>query len=86
MNGSDDDKAIFNSCNALLFFGVPNDGLNADNLLSLIRGQNNQDLVENLKEGSPLLQDLHNTFFQTFGGRSVNSFLSMSVVTARHYR
>jgi hypothetical protein len=56
------DHAIFASCTALLFFGVPNQGLNNQNLLSLVREQNNARLVQDLDINSPLLEIIHQNF------------------------
>ncbi|KAM0457154.1 hypothetical protein ACHAPV_006793 [Trichoderma viride] len=42
--GSEDDKAVFISCFAVLLFGVPNRGLDHKNLMSMVKGQPNEDL------------------------------------------
>ncbi|KAF8245723.1 hypothetical protein K440DRAFT_586597, partial [Wilcoxina mikolae CBS 423.85] len=56
---SDDDREIFQSCVGVFLFGVPNRGLNAINLDTLVRGQNNAQLIANLREGSQLLRHIH---------------------------
>jgi hypothetical protein len=63
---SDDDRAILQSCIGFFLFGVPNRGLNARNLKTLVRGQNNARLIEDLKEGSPLLLHIHHAFQNSF--------------------
>ncbi|KAF8541865.1 hypothetical protein BDD12DRAFT_730767 [Trichophaea hybrida] len=65
--GSENDCAILNSCAALLFFGVPNRGLNNNNMLSLVKGQKNEHLVNDLREGSSLLDLSYQSFLQNVG-------------------
>lgn len=45
-----------------VFFGVPNYGMVIEHLLSLADGQPNQQLIEDLKEGSPYLRRLTGQF------------------------
>ncbi len=65
-DSSDDDQAIFNSCAGLFFFGVPNKGLNNENMLSMVRGQNNEHLINDLRNDSPLLLSLYQNFLRGF--------------------
>jgi hypothetical protein len=50
------------SCVGFFLFGVPNRGLDAHNLEILVRGHKNAQLVEDLKEGSPLLRHIDHAF------------------------
>ncbi|KAI5787789.1 hypothetical protein FPQ18DRAFT_413995, partial [Pyronema domesticum] len=56
------DQAIFKCCAALLFFGVPNQGMNNGDQLKLVGEQKNSQLVRDLGESSPLLRDIHENF------------------------
>ncbi|KAL6695606.1 hypothetical protein J3F84DRAFT_408618 [Trichoderma pleuroticola] len=64
--GSEDDLAVFKSCYAVLFFAVPNRGLDNLNLMSMVKGQPNEDLVRNLGVDSPFLNHLHESFHKRF--------------------
>ncbi|KAH0557097.1 hypothetical protein GP486_005115 [Trichoglossum hirsutum] len=64
--GSQDDIAVFMSCYAVVFFGVPNRGLDGLSLISMVKGQPNEDLVGNLRPSSPFLNHLHDMFYQRF--------------------
>ena len=64
--GSQDDIAVFMSCYAIVFFGVPNRGLNTISLVSMVKGQPNEDLVRNLDPSSPFLGHLHDMFYRCF--------------------
>jgi hypothetical protein len=59
-------QAIFRSCYALLFFGVPNRGLEVSSLRSMVKGQPNQSLIETLDPKSPFLALLHELFRDKF--------------------
>ena len=48
--------AILHSCVGIILFGVPNQGLRNENLLSLTRGKRSEPFVHNLGEGSELLE------------------------------
>jgi hypothetical protein len=63
---SEEDRMIMESCIGLLLFGVPNRGLNTENLETLVKGQKNETLVRDLTEGSPLLRHIHESFQTTF--------------------
>lgn len=68
---SDDDsenRFVFNSCHALLLFGVPNKGLEGANLRSMVKGQPNTKLIENLEGSSDFLRHLHE-LWESFGPR-----------------
>ncbi|KAF8535303.1 P-loop containing nucleoside triphosphate hydrolase protein [Trichophaea hybrida] len=60
------DKAILNSCIGIFLFGVPNRGLNNENLLSLMKGKKSAPFVSNLMQGSELLQVLHTAFLRSY--------------------
>ncbi|KAF8533194.1 hypothetical protein BDD12DRAFT_947879 [Trichophaea hybrida] len=62
--GSDDDHAILNSCAGLFFFGVPNRGLNIENIMTLVKDQRNSHFINDLRETSTLLKHVHNQFLQ----------------------
>ncbi|KAI9862990.1 MAG: hypothetical protein M1813_004163 [Trichoglossum hirsutum] len=64
--GSQDDINILMSCYAVVFFGVPNRGLNIPSLTSMVSGQPNEDLVRNLNPSSPFLGLLHEMFYRHF--------------------
>ncbi|KAH0541631.1 hypothetical protein FGG08_003921 [Glutinoglossum americanum] len=64
--GSLDDKAVFKSCYAVLFFGVPNRGLNQSSLTSMVKGNPNEELVNSLGESSRFLGLLHEMFYRHF--------------------
>ncbi|KAI9763914.1 MAG: hypothetical protein M1840_009026 [Geoglossum simile] len=64
--GSQDDIAILMSCYAVVFFGVPNRGLNISNLASMVSGQPNEELVRNLDPSSTFLSLLHDMFYRRF--------------------
>ncbi|KAI5793612.1 hypothetical protein FPQ18DRAFT_171791 [Pyronema domesticum] len=62
--GSQPHGDLFESCRALLFFGVPSRGLDNNNLLSLVRDQKNARLVQDLSHSSALLRVIHQNFAQ----------------------
>lgn len=64
--GSPDDQGVFRSCCAVMFFGVPNRGLDISSLTSMVKGQPNEDLVKNLDPSSPFLSLLHEMFYDKF--------------------
>jgi hypothetical protein len=62
-----DNFNIYKSCYALLFFGVPNLGLRNDQLRSMVKGQPNERLINDLvvdkdSEPSPFLSGLSRRF------------------------
>jgi hypothetical protein len=63
---SENDKAILRSCVSLFLFGVPNRGLNDENLLSLVVGTKMVPFVQSLMEGSELLRALHVAFLRSY--------------------
>ncbi|KAI5788556.1 P-loop containing nucleoside triphosphate hydrolase protein [Pyronema domesticum] len=63
---SEPDQAIFKSCAALLLFGVPNRGMDNDDVLRLVRNQNNSQLLRDLGVSSPLLEVIHQNFARVF--------------------
>ncbi|KAH8679043.1 hypothetical protein BGZ60DRAFT_513281 [Tricladium varicosporioides] len=64
--GSPDDRGVFRSCYAVMFFGVPNRGLETSSLNSMVKGQPNEDLVRNLHPDSSFLSMLHQRFLDKF--------------------
>ncbi|KAF2181720.1 hypothetical protein K469DRAFT_588829, partial [Zopfia rhizophila CBS 207.26] len=65
-DGSQDDKAVFMSCYAVMLFGVPNRGLNDSSLVSMVKGQPNEDLVRSLNPSSRFASLLHEMFYMRF--------------------
>ncbi|KAF8247189.1 hypothetical protein K440DRAFT_629762 [Wilcoxina mikolae CBS 423.85] len=63
---SPNDKAILDSCIGILLFGVPNRGLNNENMLSLVKGMKSAPFVHDLMEGSELLRRLDFSFERTY--------------------
>lgn len=49
-----------------MFFGVPNRGLDTSSLISMVKGQPNEDLVKNLDPSSEFLGLLHQRFYNRF--------------------
>lgn len=64
--GSQDDQNILLSCYSILFFGVPNRGLNIEAMRSMVKGQPNSRLVEDLDPESQCLPLLHEAFCYHF--------------------
>lgn len=64
--GSIKDRHVFRSAFAFVFLGVPNRGLNIEQLTTMVKGQRNELLVMDLGEGSPYLCALHNSFCEFF--------------------
>jgi hypothetical protein len=48
------------------FFGVPNQGLDNSNMKALLGSQRNAHLVEDLRTGAALLEEIHSKFRHTF--------------------
>jgi hypothetical protein len=65
-DGSQDDKAVFMSCYAIIFFGVPNRGIEISSLVSMVKGQPNEQLVRDLGPDSRFLTHLHDMFYHRF--------------------
>lgn len=63
---SQNDKVILDSCVGVFLFGVPNRGLNNENLLSLVKEKASAPIVVNLMESSELLQVLHVAFLRSY--------------------
>ncbi|KAL7782793.1 hypothetical protein V8C37DRAFT_397655 [Trichoderma ceciliae] len=64
--GSEEDQTVYRSCYSLLFFGVPNRGLDNRSLMSMVKGQPNESLVRDLSESSRFLSLLHERFNDCF--------------------
>jgi len=58
----ENDEAILRSCTALFFFGVPNRELNTQNLRMLVKGQNMESFINDLRGGSELLWQSYQRF------------------------
>lgn len=56
---------IFQSCYALLLFGVPNKGLEVTSLRSMVKGQPNEKLIDDLDKSSHFLRR-HNHFWKFY--------------------
>lgn len=63
---SENHRAILRACIGLLFFGVPNRGLNSANLESLVKDQRSAPFVAGLKKHSDLLRMLHQGLSNTY--------------------
>lgn len=74
--GTAADKINFQATYGLLFFGVPNQGMDIDSLLPMVKGQENLSLLMTLRKGSELLRKLHRDFCSEFDFRdsSIISF------------
>jgi hypothetical protein len=62
-------KEIFKSIYAVLFFGVPNQGIRIEHWLSMVKGQPNENLVRSLGSDSTYLRSLHEEFRMAFNFR-----------------
>jgi len=58
----ENDEAILRSCTALFFLGVPNRELNTQNLRMLVKGQNMESFINDLRGGSELLWQSYQRF------------------------
>lgn len=74
--GSTEDKDIFRATSAFIFLGVPNRGLNIEQLKTMVKGQRNENLVSDLGIESQFLGLLHDTFCELF---SLQNFRIISV-------
>jgi hypothetical protein len=63
---SETDKELAQSCIGILFFGVPNQGLNSDSLISLVKGQGNKQLLQELSNPSKYVLNLVNEFSRCY--------------------
>lgn len=63
-SSNEDDKIIFKSCHAILFFGVPNTGLEVASLKTMVKGQPNARLIADLEFSSSFL-DLLGSLWDT---------------------
>ncbi|KAI5848981.1 hypothetical protein BZA05DRAFT_403338 [Tricharina praecox] len=60
------DEQIYNSCAGIFFFGVPNKGLNHENLLGMVEEAPSKALVEDLVLKTNALQVAYENFLQYF--------------------
>ena len=75
----ENDAAILGSCIGLFFFGVPNRGLNVENLRTLVKDQKNEHFINDLREGSELLRQAYQRFLQgvELKGCQITSFFEL---------
>lgn len=68
MNQSDkpEEKDNFNATYAMLFFGVPNIGMNIDGIRAMFDHQPNEKFIMSLASRSHLLRNLHRDFTDIF--------------------
>lgn len=59
-------KDTFNATYAMLFFGVPNTGMNIDGIRAMFDHQPNESFIMSLATRSQLLLNLHRSFTDTF--------------------
>ncbi|KAF8241213.1 hypothetical protein K440DRAFT_592033, partial [Wilcoxina mikolae CBS 423.85] len=72
---SENDKTILRSCVGLFLFGVPNRGLNNENLLSLVKDKRRAPFVHDLMEGSQLLRALYVAFQRSYKSNLKSCFI-----------
>ncbi|KAK2590746.1 hypothetical protein QQS21_011558 [Conoideocrella luteorostrata] len=78
------DEAVFMSCYAVVFFAVPNRGLDNRSLMTMVKGQPNEDLVRNLSGDSAFSRLLHERFYSLFGlngSRIISVFETLTTPT-----
>ncbi|KAI5816218.1 hypothetical protein BZA77DRAFT_264583, partial [Pyronema omphalodes] len=61
------DKAVYESCVGILFFGVPIKGLNRTSIESLVQGKGNDYFLQSISSGSEYLSDLEIDFGICYG-------------------
>ncbi|KAF8244548.1 hypothetical protein K440DRAFT_9874 [Wilcoxina mikolae CBS 423.85] len=61
-SSSENDQAVLKLCIGIFPFGVPNRGLNEQNLMTLVRGQKNETLIRDLGQTSQLLREMERAF------------------------
>ena len=66
VSGSDADSRNFKATFGILFFGVPNQGMDISSLLSMVRGQPNLHFLSTLSKDGGFLQSLIEKFQTTF--------------------
>ena len=66
VSGSDADSRNFKATFGILFFGVPNQGMDISSLLSMVRGQPNLPFLSTLSKDGGFLQSLIEKFQATF--------------------
>ena len=69
-DGNEKDRIILRSIYGILFFGVPNQGMQIGSLVAMARGQPNESLIQALNAESEYLRDLHTEFCRIFTFRS----------------
>ena len=62
-----------------MFFGVPNRGINIDNLRTLVKDKKNEHFIHDLREGSELLRHVYQRFLQgvNLHGCEITSFYEL---------
>lgn len=69
MRKDDRSKKLLRSVYGILFFGVPNQGLNITSLIPMVDGQPNEAFLRTLGEGSHLLRNQTREFSKCFDFR-----------------
>lgn len=64
--GSESDRHVHRATYACILLGVPNQGLEVDQLIAMVKGQRNERLVSDLGIGSEFLRLLHSGFCESF--------------------
>jgi hypothetical protein len=64
--GDDSDKANLKAIYGILFFGVPNQGMNIESLVPMVGDQPNRFLLESLEKTSTILRDQLRSFPKVF--------------------
>jgi hypothetical protein len=62
----ENDQAILRACSGIFLFGVPNRGLNAENLLSLVKDNGHAPFVYGLMQDSDLLHGIHSALRHSY--------------------
>jgi hypothetical protein len=60
-------KSLIQSCIGILFFGVPNQGLDRRSIESLVQGHDNEHFLRDLSVGSEFVFTLHSDFREHHG-------------------
>lgn len=73
-NGSGNDQDIAKSICSLLFFGVPNQGMDIESLIPMVGNRANRELVQSLGRESEVLHNLSQSFQANFDSRYLMMF------------
>ena len=86
--GDGRDRDIYTSCCGILLFGVPNRGLQINHIMSMVKGQPNEQLVTDLGPQSELLPELQREFTRSFANseaRIISIYETMDSPTVEVY-